>query len=83
MLTTGALWFTIIGMLLPPDVDERIFEALKRATNPLRCVCAWCQREIRPGIPPTTHGICARCATSLFTDRKDRYDESDCDHRSA
>lgn len=27
-----------------------------------RIVCAWCGSEIRPGIEPASHGICATCA---------------------
>lgn len=33
----------------------------------LRLVCAWCTREIAPGIEPTSHGICRACGDTLVT----------------
>jgi hypothetical protein len=27
-----------------------------------RLACAWCGKEIKAGVEPTSHGICERCA---------------------
>ena len=32
----------------------------------LRCECAWCHTELRPGREPTTHGICDDCRQLHF-----------------
>lgn len=29
--------------------------------------CAWCRTEMRPGVEPTSHGICPTCAEKLET----------------
>jgi hypothetical protein len=31
----------------------------------LRLVCAWCTKEIAPGIEPVSHGICRDCGDTL------------------
>lgn len=31
----------------------------------LRLVCAWCTKEIAPGVEPTSHGICRACGDRL------------------
>lgn len=35
---------------------------------PLNCrrVCAWCNRVLRDGPEPTSHGICAACNEKLM-----------------
>ena len=33
-----------------------------------RVVCAWCQQELRPGVLPTSHGICGACQQVYFPD---------------
>lgn len=38
------------------------------ADNPHRCVCAWCDALIRPGIEPTSHGICPPCLKVQMAD---------------
>jgi len=30
--------------------------------------CAWCGLELRPGIEPTSHGICDSCAKDFLTE---------------
>jgi hypothetical protein len=32
----------------------------------LRLACAWCGRELRPGVEPTSHGICDPCAKDFL-----------------
>lgn len=31
----------------------------------LRLVCAWCTKEMAPGIEPVSHGICGACGDQL------------------
>ncbi len=31
----------------------------------MRTVCAWCEKVLRDGPPPTSHGICKVCETKL------------------
>lgn len=31
----------------------------------MRTVCAWCQKLMRDGLPPTSHGICKPCELKL------------------
>lgn len=31
----------------------------------LRLVCAWCTKEMAPGIEPASHGICRECGDKL------------------
>jgi hypothetical protein len=35
----------------------------------LRTVCAWCQRILREGAEPTSHGICPACRATHFPSR--------------
>lgn len=32
-----------------------------------RQICAWCEVELRPGIEPTSHGICGACGQSQLS----------------
>ena len=34
--------------------------------KPLRVVCAWCKREMSPGVAPTSHGLCKDCENETF-----------------
>ncbi len=36
----------------------------------LRMVCAWCQKLVREGDEPTTHGICEACAEKVVAGKK-------------
>lgn len=31
----------------------------------MRIVCAWCQKEVRAGAEPTSHGICDPCKAKV------------------
>lgn len=45
--------------------------------NP-RIICSWCQRLIRDGTLPASHGICAPCAREHFpTTRRDLMAQRD------
>ena len=35
----------------------------------MRCVCGWCNGEIRAGHEPVTTGICVRCLAELYSER--------------
>ena len=34
----------------------------------MRTVCAWCQKVLREGSPPTSHGLCEVCAVKWLVD---------------
>lgn len=46
----------------PPTLTavEQVLVGLLLAL-PLQVVCAWCATEMRPGVLPVSHGICAPC----------------------
>lgn len=31
-----------------------------------KIVCSWCGKLIKPGSPPTSHGICAECKRKVL-----------------
>lgn len=48
------------------------------ATNPpvptIKLICAWCQRLLRDGTVPASHGICPDCQKVVFKDYPDPPD---------
>jgi len=59
-------------MLLPTDVERKIFEHAKSITPPMRIVCGWCQTVIQAGpLAPVSHGMCKSCKKK-FDDELDR-----------
>jgi hypothetical protein len=32
----------------------------------MRTICAWCQKALKPGTGPISHGICDPCAKKLL-----------------
>lgn len=38
-------------------------------TLAMRLVCAWCQRVLREGSGPTSHGLCESCREKYFPER--------------
>ncbi len=33
----------------------------------IKLICAWCQRVLRHGVAPASHGICAACQQAVLT----------------
>lgn len=34
----------------------------------LRQECAWCRKELRAGVEPTSHGICTECSVAVLAE---------------
>lgn len=50
------------------DVTEQI---------PIKLICAWCQRLLRNGTLPASHGICPDCQRVVFKDYPDLPDNKE------
>lgn len=55
VVVTWALLLVPLGVLCARVLKPR------RTTGSLRLVCAWCERTIRAGAGPVSHGICEEC----------------------
>lgn len=42
---------------------------------PIKLICAWCQRLLRDGTLPASHGICPDCQRVVFKDYPDLPEE--------
>jgi phage FluMu protein Com len=38
----------------------------------MKTVCSWCQKVLKKGKPPVSHGICPACRAVNFPDKKER-----------
>ena len=48
-------------MIVPPELEQRIFAAMKRQRQlPLEIVCCWCvpHHIVQVGVQPTSHTAC-------------------------
>lgn len=43
----------------------------------MKCVCAWCEKVIRDGEEPITHGCCEECRQKFFGDSGDAKPDDD------
>lgn len=61
------------------DSPEMLYTRLTDGEPVLKSVCSWCQRLLRDGALPISHGICATCQAKAFAE----LDASDAARREA
>jgi hypothetical protein len=49
------------GLSAPPFGGKQTGEYLQGEGKRMKVICAWCERLIRDGIEPASHGICPVC----------------------
>lgn len=60
-------WNSMTIHVDPPTLDRawHVLRELRQGLAP-ELICAWCQRKLRIGPPPATHGICEACCMKTF-----------------
>lgn len=48
--------------IIPYTSFEIIIAGLRAASPRNKVVCAWCEKVLRDGVLPASHGICAECS---------------------
>jgi hypothetical protein len=54
-----------------PKCQDNFNEDDDKAEKAAKVVCAWCNRVLKEGTEPISHGICPECAASLKSETEE------------